>query len=204
MLGTAVLLVFLATPLPTAAQDAPAESAPALPRWMSLGAGAAVGFLTHESGHLALDLAFGADPGLRAVDFHGIPFFAISHRSGLPRRQEFLISWAGFGTQHVTSEWLLSRRPELRRRGRPLEKGLLAFHVLCSAAYGVAAFPRTGPSERDTRGLASSARVDERWIGALVVAPAALDTYRYFHPRARWAAWTSRAMKAGLLLLVLK
>ena len=66
------------------------------------------------------------------------------------------------------------------------------------------AFPRTGPAERDTRGVATSTGVDERVIGALVVGPAALDVYRYFHPKARWAPWVSRAAKLGLLFLVLK
>jgi len=28
--------------------------------------------------------------------------------------------------------------------------------------------------------------------------------YRYFHPKARWAPWLSRAGKLGLLFLVVK
>jgi hypothetical protein len=167
-------------------------------------AGAALGFAAHESSHLVLDLAFGAHPDVHGVDFHGIPFFAIGHRSGLPHREEALISWAGFGSQHVLSEWLLSHGTPLRERHAPVAKGVLAFHVVCSAVYGVGAFPRTGPAERDTRGIASSASVDERLVGALVVGPAAVDAYRYFHPRARWAPWVSRAGKLGLLLLVLR
>jgi hypothetical protein len=162
------------------------------------------GFIVHESAHFGLDLAFDADPGLRGVDFHGLPFFAVSHRSGLPPRRELLISWAGFGTQHMASEWLLTRHPDLKAQGTPFARGVLAFHVACSAAYGVGAFGKTGPAERDTRGIASSARVDERVVGALVVAPAALDTYRYFHPRARWAAWASRGLKVGLIALVVR
>jgi hypothetical protein len=46
--------------------------------------------------------------------------------------------------------------------------------------------------------------VDERWIGALVLAPAALDAYRYYRPGSRWAVWTSRAVKLGLVLLVMR
>jgi hypothetical protein len=41
-------------------------------------------------------------------------------------------------------------------------------------------------------------------VGALVLAPAALDAYRYFAPDARWAAWASRAVKVGMVLMVIR
>jgi hypothetical protein len=63
---------------------------------------------------------------------------------------------------------------------------------------------KTGPPERDTRGIAASARVDERWVGALVLAPAVLDAWRYYHPDAKWAVWTSRGVKLGMILLVVR
>lgn len=167
-------------------------------------AGAALGLGAHEAGHLVFDVVFGADPGLRRVDFHGIPFFAITHRGGLSPGKEFTISSAGFWVQHAGSEWLLTRRPHLRSQRAPLAKGVLAFNVLASGAYAGAAFFRTGPGERDTRGMAISADVDERWIGAIILAPAILDTWRYFHPEARTAVWFSRAVKVGGALLVLR
>jgi hypothetical protein len=52
--------------------------------------------------------------------------------------------------------------------------------------------------------MASSRRIDERWIGAMVLAPALLDMYRYFNPGARWATWTSRGVKMGSVALVIK
>ena len=200
MRGVLVVLAALSTAaLPAFADDAREAGDP----FAAIVAGAAAGFATHEAGHLVLDLGFGARPHLEGVDFHGIPFFAIGHEP-VPARQEALISWAGFATQHAGSEWILTREPRLRDRRAPLRNGFLVFHVLCSAAYGVGAFGKTGPAERDTRGIALSVDVDERWIGVLVVAPAALDTYRYFHPEARWAPWASRALKLGLAVLVLK
>ena len=81
---------------------------------------------------------------------------------------------------------------------------MLAFNVITSGAYAGAAFARTGPGERDTRGMAVSADVDERWIGALVLAPAVLDAWRYFDPEARWAVWASRAAKVAGVLLVIR
>jgi hypothetical protein len=58
--------------------------------------------------------------------------------------------------------------------------------------------------ERDTRGMAASTGIDERIIGAIVLAPAVIDAYRYFRGDSRWAPWTSRALKAGSVMLVIK
>lgn len=189
------------TPVPlSSAVSSPSTSQRAL-RFL---AGGAVAFAAHESGHLFFDVAFDAHPGVRRVTGAGIPFFAITHDPGVSRRQEFLISSAGFCVQHAGSEWLLTRRPNLRRENAPFAKGVLAFNVLTSAVYSGAAFARSGPAERDTRGIAASARVAEPWVGAVLLVPAGLDAYRYYHPEARWAVWASRAAKAGLILLVLR
>jgi len=162
--------------------------------------GAASGFLAHEGGHLVFDVAFGADPNVKRVSFGGIPFFAITHRPTVSPEQEYVISSAGFWVQHATSEWILASRPNLRDERAPYLKGWLAWNVLASAAYSTAAFGRFGPAERDTRGMAQSLGIAEPWVGAMILAPAALDTWRYFHPESRWARWTSRAVKAGLVV----
>jgi hypothetical protein len=167
-------------------------------------AGAAVGLAAHETGHILFDIVFDADPGVRTVDFHGVPFFAITHREDMSPRREFAISAAGFWVQHAGSEWLLTKHPRLRHEAAPFKKGMLAFNVLSSVAYAGAAFAETGPDERDTRGMAVASGVDEPWMGAMILAPAVLDLWRYFEPEAKWLAWTSRAMKAGAVLLVLR
>ena len=167
-------------------------------------AGAALALAAHEGGHLAFDAGFGARPRLKGVHFGPFPFFAVTHRNDLSPRREFTISSAGFWVQEASSEWLLTRRPGLRDDLAPLAKGVLAFNVLNSVGYACAAFARSGPFERDTRGMADSIGVDERAIGAVVLAPALLDAYRYFKPDARWAKWASRAAKVGSVLLVIK
>lgn len=167
-------------------------------------AGAAVGLAAHEAGHLGFDYLFDASPRVKRVDFHGIPFFAVTHRGDLPRRREFVISSAGFAVQHAGSEWIFTRRPKIRGERAPFAKGILTFNVLTSVAYAGAAFARTGPHERDTRGMADSTRVDERVIGVMVLTPAVLDTWRYFKPESKWATWASRAAKAGMVLLVVR
>lgn len=150
------------------------------------------------------DAAFDAHARISGVKFGPFPFFAITHRGDLSPRREFTISSAGFWMQDLSSEWLLTKRPTVREARAPIAKGVLAFNVLNSAGYACVAFARAGPFERDTRGMATSIGVDERAIGALVLAPAVLDAIRYFNPDARWAKWTSRAAKVGSVLLVIK
>ena len=165
--------------------------------------GGALGLAAHESGHLIFDAAFGAAPGVRAVHFGPLPFFAITHEPVSPVR-EFTISSAGFWVQHASSEVILSSRPQLRREHAPLVKGVLAFNVLTSVAYAAAAFATTGPDERDTRGIALSARVAEPWIGAMIVVPAVFDAVRYYKPDVAWVRWASRAAKIGGALMIVR
>jgi hypothetical protein len=167
-------------------------------------AGAALGLGLHEGGHLVFDVLFDAGPRIEGVRFGPFPFFAITHRAGLSARRELTISSAGFWMQDLSSEWILTRRPSPRVARAPVAKGMLAFNVLNSTGYALVAFARAGPFERDTRGMADTSGVDERAIGALVLAPAVLDAIRYFKPEARWAKWASRAAKVGSVLLVVK
>lgn len=166
-------------------------------------AGFAAAFVGHEAAHLAFDLAFDADPDLHRIDFGPIPFVAVGHRPGLPAREEALISAAGFLSQHAASELVLSRRPRLRAEPASFAKGLLVFHAVTSAGYAVAAFARAGAVERDTRSIAAATGWSEPAIGALVLAPAAFDAWRFFRPDSRAARFASRASKALFLGVVL-
>lgn len=165
--------------------------------------GAAIGLALHEGGHLAFDLLLGASPGLKSVSYGGIPFFAITHEP-VSAPKEFLISSAGFWVQHASSEWLLTNHPRLRDEHAPFKKGMLAFNVLVSVMYAGAAIGRTGPDERDTRGIAVSARMAEPWVAPVILAPAVLDAIRYIKPESRVARWASRAAKIGGVLLVIR
>jgi hypothetical protein len=166
--------------------------------------GGAAGLGLHEAGHLIANWAFEEKVTIKRVNYKGIPFFALSHAPNLSPRREYVVSSAGFWTQYLYSEQILTHHPRLKNEQSPFRKGMLAFHVVTSLVYSGAAFGKTGPLERDTRGMASSRRLDERWIGAIVLAPALLDIYRYFNPDARWATWTSRGVKMGSVALVIK
>jgi hypothetical protein len=166
--------------------------------------GGAAGLVLHEAGHLVANWAFEEKVVIKKVDFKGIPFFALAHAHDLSPRREYVVSSAGFWAQYLYSEQILTHHPNLKAEQSPFRKGMLTFHVITSLVYSGAAFARTGPVERDTRGMADSLKISERWIGVLILAPALLDTYRYFHPEARWAAWTSRGIKMGSVALVIK
>jgi len=165
--------------------------------------GGALGLGIHEGGHLLFGTILDADPGLKAVHFGPIPFFAITH-DDLSSAREYTIAASGFWMQHASSEWLLTRRPGLRDEHAPVTKGVLAFNVGASVAYATAAFGRFGPYERDTRAMADALGVAEPWVGAMILAPAVLDAWRYVKPDARWAAWLSRAAKVGSVVLVVR
>lgn len=192
------MLVLLCAP-PVLAQDESAAS-----KFGKVLLGGVAGLGLHETGHLVANWAFEEKVKIKKVDFKGIPFFALSHAPDLSPRREYVVSSAGFWAQYLFSEQILTHHPNLKNEQSPFRKGVLTFHVVTSLVYSGAAFGRTGPIERDTRGMASSRRIDERWIGAMVLAPALLDLYRYFNPDARWASWTSRGVKMGSVVLVLK
>ena len=167
-----------------------------------LGAGSALA--AHEGGHLLFDAIFDAHPGIKKVSFHAIPFFAITHDSGLSDRKEYVIDTAGFWVQEGASEWLLHRHPDLRHEHEPYLKGAFAFNILASVAYAGAAFARTGPPERDTRGMAGALHWKEPAVGVLVLLPAVFDAVRYYRPGATWAVWGSRTSKLAGVVLVFK
>ena len=193
--ASVVLAASLAFPSTTSSQT--------LESTLKLIGGAAVGLGLHESAHVVADVASGVAPGLKKVTFGPIPFFAITH-DAVPPGREFVISSAGFWMQHAVNEYVFAKHPQLRHEDAPVLKGILAFNILASVAYSGAAFARTGPPERDTRGIAVSAGVDEPVIGAVLVVPAILDTARYFGKDNRWVVWGSRAVKIGGALLVVK
>jgi hypothetical protein len=192
-------MVIVLAAAPVAAQEPSAAS-----KFGRVLLGGVAGLGVHEGGHLIANWAFEEKVRVKKVDYKGIPFFALSHAPDLSPRREFVVSSAGFWAQYLYSEQILTHHPNLKDEQSPFRKGMLTFHVVTSLVYSGAALGKTGPVERDTRGMAASRRIDERWIGVIVLAPALLDVYRYFNPEARWATWTSRGMKMGSVVLVIK
>lgn len=198
MRAAACLVAFAlvaALPGAAAAQRAPENSRPPIKEGLLFLGGFSSGLFLHEAAHIVTGAALGARPRVDRLAIP-LPFFVV-HYDAVSRRREFAISSSGFWTQHLVSEWLLTSAPHLRASDAPFRKGLFAFGVATSVVYAVGAATGAGP-ERDTRTLArslGSKGVPEPAAGALILAPAALDLYRYYRPDSRWARWTSRAVK---------
>lgn len=190
---------------------APNQKAPAVPASASRGMwagnaskffmGAFVGFAGHETGHVIANYAVGSDPYLKSVNYGPIPFFTIEPGRPLTNREHYITASAGFNAQHIINEWILTRHPNLKDEDEPYLKGITAFNFWLTAGYAATAFAGTGPNERDTKGMADSLGWNERWIGAIILVPTALDTYRYKHPDAKWAKTVSRLSKIAIIAL---
>ena len=166
-------------------------------------AGVVGGLVLHESGHLAAGLAYNAHPGTRGVSYAGIPFFAVTHRH-VPRRDEFVISSAGYWMQFANAEWILTRHPDLRAHPNSALEGILAFNLATSLVYTGAAVLHEGPAERDPRSMAASLGRNgwpEGAVGAIMLAPALLDAWRWWRPGHPAIAWASRGAKVGAVAL---
>lgn len=163
--------------------------------------GAFGAFLGHESGHLVANWALGTDPYLMGVHYGPIPFFTIQPGKPMNNHQHYITASAGFNAQSIINEVVLTSHPNLMRENEPTLKGLTAFNFWLSIGYAATAFAKAGPQERDTKGMADSLGINERWIGAIILVPTALDTYRYKHPDSKWAPIASRLSKLAIIFL---
>lgn len=177
--------------------------------------GGLVGFLAHESGHVAMNFAYDNVPQFQHITTFGfIPFVAINPRlscsNGVCKKHDgtllaggesgkYNIVTAGFDVQHVTTELLLTLEPDLYWRHEPFRKGLFTFDILLSVGYALSNVTGTESSFGDSRNAATAAGMPHAVFAAILIAPAALDTYRFFRPRSKWAPWVSRGTKLGMI-----
>jgi hypothetical protein len=198
--------------------ETPPEKPPSsIARTLGLGSlGFVTGFLAHESGHIAMNLMMGNVPAFEGLLVFGfIPFFAITPRidcrgevctthdgerfAGGPRGKYAIVS-AGFNVQHLTDEVLLTRRPNLRYEDAPYQKGVLAFNVFLSCMYAFGALTTLQDPHGDMAGMTRLSNVHYVPLTFALLAPAAMDTVRYFLPHTqRWSAWVSRGTKVAFI-----
>ena len=84
-------------------------------------AGAALGFVAHETGHVATNLALGSDMYVKQVKGAVLPFFAIAHRDALSPHGELMVSSAGLWIQSAAAEWILTELQDLGVGGQHFE-----------------------------------------------------------------------------------
>jgi hypothetical protein len=177
-------------------------------------AGAISAFLLHEAGHIAANLMLGNVPHFQGTKFGGfLPFPVISpsihcdgdhcfkrngHSFSTGPNGVYFIVTAGFHVQNITNEILLTSDPNLAEQYAPFRKGLLGFNLFLSALYAAGAYTKLESPNGDLLGAARYSGIHEAWLATLLLVPAVLDGYRYFHPEATWAVWASRAGKATL------
>lgn len=161
--------------------------------------GALAAFVGHESGHFIANYSVGSDPYLRGVHYGPIPFFTIEPGRYLDRHEHYITASAGFNAQNLIDEWLLTSHPNLSKEDDPFLKGIASFNFWLSVGYAATAFAGAGPDERDTKGMADALGWNEKWVGAMILVPAALDTYRYKHPDSKWAVTASRLSKLFII-----
>jgi hypothetical protein len=166
-------------------------------------AGAFVGLLGHESGHLLANWALDDDPWFKRVDFASIPWFTIEPGRKLDDREHYFTASAGFNAQFLVNEWLLTTRPNLAQEDDPFRKGVAQFNFWLGMGYVATALAGYGPEQRDIKGMADSLGWSEECMALTVLTPTLLDAYRYKHPDARWARDASRLSKLLLTGLAL-
>src|SRR4030095_14269762 len=102
-------------PLAAQTPPPPAETPSTAGRIGKVLLGGAAGLVLQESGHLVANWAFEEKVVVRKVEYKGIPFFALSHAHDLSPRREFVVSSAGFWSQYLYSEQILTPHPHLHR-----------------------------------------------------------------------------------------
>lgn len=158
--------------------------------WALLAAGAAIGFVAHEAGHLTFDLAVGNEPEFRRVELGPFPFFAIAPTQPTSDNSRYTMAMMGFLVEAAYTEGIFARNPELRYHHRPLLEGMLAFHVALDFGYAFTGFLGVGPAESDVNTMARAAGIPSWAMGMMLFTPLVFDVLRYVRPDTRrWSMW---------------
>ncbi len=125
--------------------------------------GAALALGMHESGHLVLDVAFDATRRSSASASGRFRFspsrIVPACRRGANSRSRRRDS----GCRSATSEWLFAKHPGSQARARAAREGDAGVQrARVGRLCGEPRSRKSGPFERDTRGMAASIGVDER------------------------------------------
>lgn len=131
--------------------------------------------------------------GLEYRDENGVP---VSHG----RRDHALIAYSGILFQNITNEILLTRHPRLIDEDRPFLKGMFFFNLFLPLFY---TFESRSDANSDLRLLQQDLGYDKWQVNAIVLIPAALDAYRYYHPEKKRLRTYARIAKVVPVIICL-
>jgi len=160
------------------------------------------GLVVHESGHLALDAAFGAGwtcTGSTTARSRSSPS---RPATGSPA-QRFAVGSAGSGCSTRAASGSSPATPACVMSARRSPRA-------CSpSTSSPRSLRRDGPGHGGPVGSATPAAWPSRCGGRALggphgAHPAALDAWRYVHPEATWVRWASRAAKVALVVLLVR
>lgn len=177
--------------------------------WLWLALGATSGFVGHELGHVIADVQTFHHPTFHGTKTGPFYFFAIQPCCGtLSNAEEYFIASAGLTVNNVASEIILQTLPDIRSRHSPFLKGVLLVDVGLSVGYAISGFvqsarPQGFPAQSDVGSMSRALGAQPWQVGLMVLAPAVVDTYRYFFPHSYWAPWVSLESKLLMTGVVL-
>ena len=108
------------------------------------------------------------------------------------RRDHAFLAYSGIFTMNITNEVLLTRHPDLIDRDRPFQKGMFFSNIFIPLFY---TFKGYDDPNSDLLLVQRSTGLDRWQVNAMVIVPAALDVYRYYHPEKKKLRRISRIAK---------
>lgn len=131
--------------------------------------------------------------GMEYVDENGQP---VSHG----RRDHALLAYSGILFMNLSNEILLTRHPNLIDEDRPFLKGMFFSDIVIPAFY---TFQGYADDNSDLLLLQRDLGYDRWAVNAIVLVPAALDLYRYYHPEKKRLRTYARIAKAVPVIICL-
>lgn len=115
-------------------------------------------------------------------------------------RDSALLSYSGILYQNIASEYILTKHPRLIDEDRPFLKGMVLMNLFLPAFYTVKGYD---DPNSDLLRLQSALGADRWQINTMVMLPAAIDFYRYYHPEKKKLRRYSRIAKLIPLIICL-
>jgi hypothetical protein len=116
------------------------------------------------------------------------------------QRRHALIAYSGILFQNLANEYLLTKDPYLIDRDDPFKKGMFWGNIIVPGFY---TFQGYDDPNSDLKLLQQDLGWDRWAINTMVLAPLAIDLYRYYHPEKKKLRRYARIAKILPVLIIL-